>query len=160
MQKPDSKSLTQQPNLTIKGEGKVDLMIKFNPSKIFEVCSSCHKNMELEYQRPLALFAPNGTDALCWGCGQKMAPEYITTLHFYYEPYDRYDLHGSPTRPLEELKSEEYKRIKDLRRAKRDSLVKELIGRGYAKEDLRLIIEESYPHEYDHVLDANNDSFF
>ena len=52
MQKTDRKRLTQQPNPIIKGEGKVDLMIKSNPSKIFEVCSACNKDMELEDQQP------------------------------------------------------------------------------------------------------------
>ena len=139
MKKP-STSLKRKSIPKPKDGDKVDLMIKFNSSEVFKVCSVCDKDMELEYQRPFALFALNGTEPICWRCGEKMAPDYIKILQsFYYpteEPYEPYV-------PLEDLRWNEADRRKGLKKQARDSLVKDIISKGFTKEQLEFLVETS-----------------
>ncbi len=140
MNRENSTSLTEKSKEKPERRYKVDLMIKFNPSVVFEVCSACDEDMKLEYQRPFCLFAPNGTEPICWSCGKEIAPDYIRILQsFYYptgEPYE-------PFEPLEDLRRKDEARIIRLKKQKRDSLINDIISKGFTKEQLEFLVETS-----------------
>jgi len=119
---------------------KVDFMIKFNPDEVFEVCSACKQDMKWEYQRPLALFARNGTDAVCWRCGWERVPEYVKILSQFYEPVHSC-FPGEYHKPLEDLRENEHERTMRVKRQRRRSLIKKIIAMGFTKNDIDIIVE-------------------
>jgi len=139
--KKPSTSLKRKSIPKSKHGNKVDLMIKFNPSDVFEVCSACNKDMTLEYQRPFSIFGHNGTDPICRNCGKKFAPEYIKILDSFYYSCGFPD---EPFEPLEDLKSKESERIRSLKRLARDRLIKAIISKGFTEEQLETITSIPY----------------
>lgn len=124
------------------GDGdKVDLMIKFNPYQVFKVCTACKQDMKLELQRPLALFARNGTDVVCRRCGGEMAPEYARILNEFYNP--RYPCNPrnphNYDNPLEDFRAVDLERTIRLKKQRQKSMIKKIIAKGFTMEDIQLI---------------------
>ena len=83
-------SLPTNVEVKQKNISKLDLIIKYNPSKVSKVSSVCHMNMELELQRPFALFTCNGTEPVCRGCGERISPDYVFLRDYYYYGEDEF----------------------------------------------------------------------
>ncbi len=149
MEKKNIASLTKKSVQKPKDGNKVDLIIKYNPSKVFKVCSVCHMNMELELQRPFALFASNGTEPVCRGCGERISPDYVFLRDYYYYGEDEFSEPAAKIRSEEEHRIAKIRSKKERRIARRqdrrgDLLIKEIISKGFTEEQLETIISIPY----------------
>ena len=152
-------SLATNVEVKQKNISKLDLIIKYNPSKVSKVCSVCHMNMELELQRPFALFASNGTEPVCRGCGETISPDYVFLRDYYYYGEDEFTELLAKIRSEEEhriakIESKKERRIAKRRDRRRDLLIKEIISKGFTEEQLETII--SIPYRRRHSCSEND----
>ncbi len=152
-------SLATNVEVKQKNISKLDLIIKYNPSKVSKVCSVCHMNMELELQRPFALFASNGTEPVCRGCGETISPDYVFLRDYYYYGEDEFTELLAKIRSEEEhriakIGSKKERRIAKRRDRRRDLLIKEIISKGFTEEQLETII--SIPYRRRHSCSEND----
>ncbi len=148
MNKKTDTSLATNVEVKQKNIGKLDLIIKYNPSKVFKVCSVCHMNMELELQRPFALFASNGTEPVCRGCGERISPDYVFLRDYYYYGEDEFSEPAAKIRSEEEhriakIRSKKERRIARRQDRRRDLLIKEITSKGFTEEQLEPILKTS-----------------
>ena len=159
MSKKTDTSLATNLEVKQKNISKLDLIIKYNPSKVSKVCSVCHMNMELELQRPFALFASNGTEPVCRGCGETISPDYVFLRDYYYYGEDEFTELLAKIRSEEEhriakIESKKERRIAKRRDRRRDLLIKEIISKGFTEEQLETII--SIPYRRRHSCSEND----
>jgi len=141
--------LTKESTRKLKDEDKADLIIKYNPSEIFKVCSMCNQDMELELQRPFALFASNGTEPVCRGCAESISPDYVFLRDYYYYGEDEFGELPARIRSEEEhritkIRSKKERRIARRQDRRRDLLIKEIISKGFTEEQLETITSTPY----------------
>ena len=105
-------------------------------------------NMELELQRPFALFASNGTEPVCRGCGERISPDYVFLRDYYYYGEDEFSELPAKIRSEEEhriakIRSKKERRIARRQDRRRDQLIKEIISKGFTEEQLEPILKTS-----------------